>query len=84
MGMLQWVKVGIFVWFQRWLKLLVCDGGEEKRRTSGPDYGGCCMDLLWILGQSPLVVVGLIDSEWLLFVDGGVAMVATAFLWMVV
>jgi hypothetical protein len=29
-----------------WLKLLVCDGDKEKRGTNGPDYGGCCMDLL--------------------------------------
>jgi len=29
-----------------WLKLLVCDGDEEKRGTNGPDYGGCYIDLL--------------------------------------
>lgn len=67
-----------------WLKLLVCDGDKEKRGTNGPDYGGCCMDLLWILGQSHLVVIGLFGNGWLLSVDGGMTMVATAFLWMVV
>jgi hypothetical protein len=67
-----------------WLKLLVCDGDEEKRGTNGPDYGGCYIDLLWILGQSTLVVVGLFGNGWLLSVDGGVVMVATDFLWMVV